>query len=289
MRSWRKFPSGLYRYWDAEHLVTFAKKHEIVLVHSSDLWLSGYMIWVARRLQIPSVLHVRTPISVDNVRKHRCNQATAIIAISRRIRRNLLCAGIAPEKITRIHDSVDLSLFRPVDNQEKVLRQDYSPFGNVLVGIVGRIDPSKHQLVFLQAVEQVVRKSDKNITFFLIGEVHHLGYFEQLKRFIIERGLDKQVIFSGRRNDIPQVLNSLDILVSLSGGSVMFEAAACGKAVISAGFDGDQDLLLTKYVRSRPIVLATDTSALVGALIRLINDSALRKRMGWESRRWAES
>lgn len=63
LHPWRKFPAGLYRYWDAERLVTLAKKYEVDLVHSSDLWLSGYMAWIARRLRIPSVLHVRTPIS----------------------------------------------------------------------------------------------------------------------------------------------------------------------------------------------------------------------------------
>ncbi len=289
MRSWRKFPAWLYRYWDAERLAMLAKKYEVSLVHSSDIWLSGYMIWVARRLQIPSVLHVRTPISTENVRKHRCNEATKIIAISRRIRRSLLCAGIPPEKITRIHDSVDLSVFRPLDKQENVLRQDFSTCGDVLVGIAGRIDPAKHQLEFLQAVEQVIKKPYRNITFFLIGEVHDISYFKQLKQFISERNLGRQVVFTGRRDDIPQILNSLDILVSLSGGSVMFEAAACGKAVILAEIDGDQNSTLTKYVQFRPIVLATGTSGLAEALIRLVNDPGLRKQIGWKSRKWAES
>ena len=287
MHPWRKFPAGLYRYWDAERLVTLAKKYEVALVHSSDLWLSGYMIWVARRLQIPSVLHVRTPISIKNIRKHRCNQATKIIAISRRIRRNLLCAKIAQKKIIRIHDSVDLSVFKPQDNKEQVLRRDFSTCGNVLVGVVGRIEPSKRQLAFLQAAEQVIRKSDKNITFFLVGEARDLSYFEQLKQFVSEKGFNKQVVFTERREDIPQVLNSLDILVSLSGGSVMFEAAACGKTVILAGINGDQNFTLTKYVQSRPIVLATGTSGLVEALIRLVNDPELRKKTGLESRKWA--
>ncbi len=35
---------------------------------------------------------------------------------------------------------------------------------------------------------------------------------------------------------MPDVLNSLDVLVSLSGGSVMYEAMSCGLCVVSAGF-----------------------------------------------------
>jgi hypothetical protein len=47
---WRKFPAGLCRYIDAERLARYAKAHQVSLVHCSDLWLSRYMIWIAKRL-----------------------------------------------------------------------------------------------------------------------------------------------------------------------------------------------------------------------------------------------
>jgi glycosyltransferase involved in cell wall biosynthesis len=161
------------------------------------------MTWVASRLKVPSVLHVRTPVSTDGVHKHNCNKATAIIAISRRIRRNLLSAGIAREKIIRISDGVNLNEFKPSDDSEKILKRDFPLNGDVTVGIVGRIDPSKHQLEFLQAAEKTLKNSEKSVTFFIVGEVHHPGYFEQLKKFIREKDLDKYVVFTGRRDDMP--------------------------------------------------------------------------------------
>jgi glycosyltransferase involved in cell wall biosynthesis len=288
MRQWRKFPAWLCRYWDAERIAIYARKLDVAMVHCSDLWLSGYMTWVASRLKIPSVLHVRMPVSADNVGKHNCDKATAIIAISRRIRRNLLSGGIAREKIKHINDSVDLSLYKPEDGDDKILRRDFSMNGNVLVGIVGRIDPSKRQLEFLQAAEKVLKNSSKNVTFFVIGEVHHAGYFEQLKKFISQRDLDKNVIFTGRRDDIPQVLNSLDIFVSLSGGSVIYEAAACGRVIITVIFNEDQYSRPFKNMRSCSIMAVKDISGLVGALKGLINDPEIRKRLGGELRKWAE-
>ncbi|MHC4123780.1 MAG: glycosyltransferase [Planctomycetota bacterium] len=71
MHPWRKFSAGLYRYLDADRLTRFAKKNQVALVHSSDLWLSNYMVWVARKLQIPSVLHIRTTIAADKVSIYR--------------------------------------------------------------------------------------------------------------------------------------------------------------------------------------------------------------------------
>ena len=83
------------------------------------------MRWIACRLEIPSVLHVRTPVSVDDVHKHGCAKATALIAISRRVRRNLLEAKISPQKIVRINDSVDLKAFCPAGHVPNSLRQQY--------------------------------------------------------------------------------------------------------------------------------------------------------------------
>lgn len=238
---WRKFPAGLYRYLHAERLVRFARQHNVGLVHSSDLWLNGYLLWVAGRLKVSSVLHVRTPISPSDVRKHRCNRATLIVAISRRVKRNLICAGVPPDKIALIEDAVDLGVFNQRKVGVNVLRRDFSPVGEITVGIAGRIEPSKRQLVFLEAAAQIVRGLPRSVTFFVIGEVRSPAYFEELKRFAAEKRLDGNIFFAGRQDDMPQVLSSLDILVSLSGGSVMFEAMSCGKAVISAGFSTKED------------------------------------------------
>ena len=285
---WRKFPAGLCRYIDAERLARYAKAHQVSLVHCSDLWLSGYMIWIAKRLKIPSVLHVRTPICPDEVHKHHCNKATAIIAISRRVKQNLLDAGICPEKITQIDDAVDLDIFHSNGHEENVLRRDFSPVGKVLIGIVGRIQPAKRQLAFLQAAEQIIRGSTRNVTFIVIGDCCCCSYFEQLRQFVNENGLSEHVIFTGNRDDMPEVLSSLDILVSLTGGSVMFEAMACGKAVVSAGFSSKEDSVHIQNGRTGVLVSSSKNSELVEALIYLIESPELRRQIGREARKWAE-
>ena len=283
---WRKFPKGLLRYWDAEQLTSIARRHNVCLVHCSELWLSGYMRWIAMRLNVPSVLHIRTPITPKEVRKHKCSKATALIAISRRVRRNLLEAGIAPRKITRIHDSVDLNVLCPQENKPNVLRQDFKRQEKILVGLVGRIESLKQQLEFLKAVKQVLQRASKQVAFFLIGAVHDRDYYDQLEEYIHNNGIAGKIIFTGHRNDMPTVLNSLDFLVTLSGGSVMFEAAACGKPVIAAYLDRRDDKKLN-YLRFRPILPAQTLTGLVDTILWLINDSQARERVGFESRNWA--
>jgi len=288
LHPWRKFPAGLYRYIDAERLVRFARQHNVGLVHSSDLWLNGYLLWVAGRLKVPSVLHVRTPISPSDVRKHRCGKATLIVAISRRVKRDLICAGVPPEKIALVEDAVDLKVFDGRKNEVNVLRRDFSPVGGIIVGIVGRIEPSKRQLAFLEAAAQIVQGSPGRAAFFVIGEVRSSEYFGKLKRFARERQLDGNVFFTDRRDDMPQVLSSLDILVSLSGGSVMFEAMSCGKAVISAGFSKKEDSVHIQDGQTGLLVSSGHPSDLARALRQLVDASELRERIGREARIWAE-
>ena len=289
LHPWRKFPAVVYRYFDAERLAKFARRHQVAMIHSSDLWLNGYLIWVAERLKIPSILHVRTPILTKDVWKHRCSRATSIIAISQHVKQDLLRAGIRPQKITQIDDAVDLELFGPKNFDGNVLRRDFSPGGEVLIGIVGRIEPSKRQLDFLRAAEQVIHRANKNVTFFVIGEVRSRSYFEEISRFVDKNGLKRHVRFTGERDDMPQVLSSLDILVSFSGGSVMYEAMACGKVVVSAGFTTEQNSVHIQNECTGILINSREISILVKALVRLMSEPQLRIQIGRGARKWAES
>ncbi len=289
LRPWRKFPSALYRYIDAERLTRFARQNKVALIHNSDLWLNGYLTWVSMRLEVPSILHVRTPILPDDVHKHQCSKAKSIIAISSRIKQDLLKARICHEKIVQIDDGVDLELFRPKSLDFNILRRDFSPHGEILIGIVGRIHPSKKQLDFLKGAEQLIHDSTKSVTIFLIGEIRSERYFEQISKFITKNGLKQQVIFTGKRDDMPEILLSLDILVSLSGGSVMFEAMACGKAVISAGFSTRKSSVHIQDGKTGILVESSQNSEIVQAITRLIDSSEFRIQLGLEARKWAES
>lgn len=287
LRPWRKLPNVLSRYRDVENLVRFAERQNVDLVHSSDLWMNEYLIRVAKKLNIPSVLHVRRPVTPAEIRKHNFGKASVIVAISQRVERNLIAAGIAPEKIALIEDAVDLNVFRPNNQPTNVLRRDFASTAKVHIGIVGWIKPSKHQLEFLQAAAQVKRDSSKSVAFFIIGDTYSHGYFAALKRFVIENGLDGHVFFTGRRDDMPEILGSLDILVSLSGGSVMFEAMACGKCVVSAGFTSKEDSVHIQDGRTGVLLESREPMLLADTLLRLIEHTEVREEIGCRATKWA--
>ena len=287
--AWRKAKSLLFRYTAASRLARFAARQGIGLIHTSDSWFNPYLFRVSQKLGIPSVSHVRTPIRPDQVKKYRFKDMSAIITISERFKPPLLQAGIPPEKIAFIHDAVDLDLFKDEPAAVNVLKRDFSTDGEVLVGIVGRIEPIKKQLEFLQAAELVL-KSGRNVRFFLIGGIQSKSYFERVKGFIADRGLGGHVIHTGERNDMPEVLASLDILVTLSGGSIVFEAMACGKPVILVRKIPPSNISweIVRDGETGFVIPHDDIQPLVEGMIRLIDNPELQKCMGRGGRRWAE-
>ena len=288
LRPWRKLSNMLARYLDVRRLIRFARANQIALVHCSDLWLSGYLLRTARKLGVPAVLHVRTPVTPQQVRKHRFAEANAIVAISRRVQRNLIEAGIAEQRITLIDDAIDLEGFRPGPPDNNVLRREFPHGERFQIGLVGHIRPAKKQLEFLLAVKHFCRTTSCDATFFIIGEDHSQTYLAELHQFVKTHNLEDRVIFTGNRQDMPEVLNALDVLVSLSGGSVMFEGMACGKCVVSAGFTSREDAVHLRDGETGILLDSQQPEMLSTTLQTLIENPHIREQLGQRARQWVE-
>ncbi|NQU76835.1 MAG: glycosyltransferase family 4 protein, partial [Planctomycetes bacterium] len=215
--------------------------------------------------------------------------AEAVVAISNRVRANLMAGGVLEEKITMIYDAVDLERFHPRLRQDNALRRQFPHAKGTLLGIVGRIDRFKRQLDFLHAAARVAGTGAENATFFVIGAPHDLLYHQQVRGFVSANGLAERVIFTGRREDMPEVLASLDALVSLSGGSVMIEAMACGTPVISAAFTPAGQSTIVHDGLTGLHVSSNNGADLEAAIKRIIDYPHLGEWMGRHARRHAET
>jgi glycosyltransferase involved in cell wall biosynthesis len=84
------------------------------------------------------------------------------------------------------------------------------------------------------------------------------------------------------------VLNALDMLVSLSGGSVMYEAMSCGVCVLSAGFSGPKDAMHLRDGVTGKVIATQEPTALAAAVKHLVCHPEERRRLGAAARRWAK-
>ncbi len=100
-----------------------------------------------------------------------------------------------------------------------------------LIGHVGRICPQKNQL-FLLDIFQAVLQEEPRARLLLIGEGDDATYIHAVHEKVSYLGLKEKVIFLGVRDDVPQLLQALDIFLFPSRfeglGIAAVEAQAAG-------------------------------------------------------------
>lgn len=282
MASWRSVTRLAERHVDARALASFARYRSINVVHANDIWRAGYARFVARRLSIPYVAHMRGPLSPGEIRKNRLHDADHIIAVATRYVDDLRVAGIAPERITLIDDGVDLGAFDPCHVTPDFLARQYglAP-APLVVGMVGRIARSKRNRAFLDIIAKLPPEHQHATRFVMVGEREKSDYGARVERAAAQFNLAERVHLLPRCPNrlMPSLLGSLDLLVTLSGGSVMFQAMAVGTPVMSVAAAGRHSAH-TQHGLTAWCVSGDDPAVAADALARLLSDADLRRRLG---------
>ena len=278
---WRKAKSLIARYSAAKKLAALAKTHNAQLIHTSDSWFNPYLCCLRKQLKIPVISHVRTLLSPSHVRKYKFDRMDRIIAISQESTTPLVQAGIDPEQIDVLLNCVDLSAFQPTS--VKADSEEY------VVGIVGRIEPFKRQKLFVEIAAKVAAQADK-IRFHIVGAAldtpAHRAYNREVHKLVAKYQLPGTVHFTGHRTDMPKAMQELDLLVTLSAGSVIAEAMAAGKPVIGTPIGSTAEMIVhgvTGYV-----IPPESTEDIANKIIELARDRMQSASMGQRGRKYAE-
>lgn len=290
MRNWRSFPKGLLRYADAFRLTGLARARGIRLVHAHDVWRAEYARFVARRLGIPYIVHVRGPMSRRDILKHNLHLADGLIAISDRYVHDLVAAGVSQDRIAMIDDAVDASAFHPGLADAGYFRRRYNLEGRLFVGLVGRVSEFKGIIEFLEIVAALRLPAENQIRFVVIGDAFDDGYHHKVRLAMKRLALEERVRFIGRcsSREMPELLASLDVLVTLSGGSIMFEAMACGKPVLTVRKDGRHSR--HELHGNTVLCVSSDNPGdSAAALARLLEDELLRRQLGDAALNWVRT
>jgi glycosyltransferase involved in cell wall biosynthesis len=203
-----------------------------------------------------------------------------IVALTEKEKDEHLEKGIAStEKFTIIHSGVKLDYFMNVSIDTKAKKKELGiPPGYNVVGTVGRIVPIKGHKYLVSAAKKVVEEIDKTV-FVLVGD----GYLKlELEKHAEALGVRKNIIFTGWRSDVSEILCLFDIFVlpSLNEGMgrVIIEAMALGKPVVASSVGGIIDLV--KDGENGILVPPRDSDALGKALLQLIRNKDLAEELG---------
>lgn len=204
-------------------------------------------------------------------------QVDLFIAASDAIRRVLEHDGIPSSRITVVHDGIDVAKIQRLPTVD-VHKEFWLPHGVPVIANVAALVPHKGQKFLVDAMSHVLREiRDAHLIIFGEGELR-----SALERQIKDRRVDKHVLLAGFRQDVLQLVKSVDLFVMSSVteglGSTVLDAMAMKLPVAGTDAGGIPEAVV--HGETGLLVPAGDARALAGAIVRLLKDKPLRDRMG---------
>ncbi|WP_255590423.1 MULTISPECIES: glycosyltransferase [unclassified Algoriphagus] len=185
-------------------------------------------------------------------------------------------------KVQVIHNGIPYQAF--LENVDQAKKRIGVAEKKVCIGMVGRINPGKGQLFFLEMAKQLSQQYPET-HFLLVGDPYP-GYepiLEEIHEEIRSNHLESKVSYLGFRKDIPELMAAMDIFVLPSilpdsFPTVILEAMAAGKPVVATLSGGASEML--EDGKSGFLIPIGDVKKGVEAISQLIESEDLRLEMG---------
>ena len=158
--------------------------------------------------------------------------AQLIIVNSRAGQSDAGLKGFSLKKMMVIPNGIDTRTFRPDSSASKPLRSLWGiGDSDIVIGLVGRLDPMKDHPTFLRAAALLARERE-DVRYVCVGDGPD-AYLLQLQKLTRDLGLEQWVVWAGAREDMAAVYNTMDFVCSSSSfgegfSNVIGEAMACG-------------------------------------------------------------
>jgi glycosyltransferase involved in cell wall biosynthesis len=190
---------------------------------------------------------------------------------------------INAKKLITIHNGID-SEYPVSEKMTSGLRKELDiPVDHSVICTITHMEEHKGIKYLLESASLLLQ-SRNDISFLLVGEG---ALKEELKILCADLKIERNVIFAGERNDIPEILSLTDIFVlpSLREGLslTILEAMACGKPVIATNVGGIPEVV--KDGVSGILVSPKDPEALHSAMNELLDNRKKLKKMGYNGKR----
>src|SRR5438477_7680591 len=275
-------PSGIYQ---VIRLAAYLGQEKFDVVHTHDLWSNLMGVTAGRLAGVPAIISSRRDLAHfdwyqgrrRNWLRRIQNLSGIVLANATPIRDALIAEdGFAPEKLRVIHNGVDTAKFQRAKSDRNRLFPGM-PDGKLAI-LVGNMHSDVKGHPWLIAAAPTVVKEFPNTRFVFAGDGDCRSSFEGQ---VAALGMERNFIFLGRRADIPELLASCDValLPSRAEGlpNAVLEYMAAGLPVIVSNVGGNAELV--KDGVTGLLVPAEDSSALSAALLKLLSEPALARRL----------
>jgi glycosyltransferase involved in cell wall biosynthesis len=205
-----------------------------------------------------------------------------VVAVSDEVKQRLLKAGVDGSRVHLVRNGIDL---RPFDAAAPTLREALASQTQI-VGLVGRLSVEKGADIFIRAAALVLAELPST-RFVVVGDGPDRNKLESL---IDELKIRENVSMLGRRDDMPSVYASLDVMVSASRQEGL-------PIAILEGMASSQPLIATPVGDVPTVILDGQTGVMVppenpqllaAQIAALLRDPAKREQLGTAARKLIE-
>jgi glycosyltransferase involved in cell wall biosynthesis len=297
--TWR--PGAFLRYGKSFVKVISDFRRKIIdlnpdLIHANSIRAGLVATGATLGLKMKVVWHLhdllpRHPLSSAIRMVAALSKRSRMIAVSQAVRKNF-CGRLSSSlksRITVILNAIDLKNFSAVGKDREEIRNGLLlESDDFAIGIVGQLTPRKGQMELLEAFEKLSSKVPRAVLVIAGAAIFNrdCDYEELLRSTIPRLGISHRVRMLGARNDVPEIMRALDLLVVNSRrepfGLVACEAMAVGTPVLATACDGLPEII--DHRRNGWLVPFGDQQKLVEALAFLAERPEVRSKLAESAR-----
>lgn len=310
-RRYRRWPLKSYVDDYASHVARISTHQRASVIHAASNYVNGLAgIAAARRLGLPVVYEVRGLWELTRSAREpgyerselfdvttklevaACRDADHVLTITNALRDEMVRRGVPADKITVLPNGVDIERFR-AQPRDATLATQLRVQSKTVIGYVGSVLEYEGIDLLLRAAARLrTRREDFHVL--VVGDG---SAYQNAVTLAAELGVSDLVSFTGRvpHDEVARYYSLVDIapfprlplpVCEMVSPLKPLEAMAMGKAPVVSSVaalnelisDGETGLVFPKG----------DVNGLVTAIDRLLDDKALRLRIGRAAQAWVE-
>jgi glycosyltransferase involved in cell wall biosynthesis len=274
-------------------LIKILHQQKIDIIHchlSRDLVHIYWAVKFSRRIPVILHKHVSSGLSKkDFLHRQIYLKVSRVIVLSNFVRRSIIdTCPISPDKVIVIPGGVNLREYDVAPEIRSKIRKAWEVGNDTIVfGTVCRIDKAKGLEDVVRAFAELIKNKLK-VRLVIVGEstIGGIDFQPELESLIESLGIGKEVIFTGYRSDIPQLLSTFDIFILASHeeafGLVLIEALAAHLPVIATRTGGAPNIIEDGVCGL--LISPRDHEGLYAAMHQMMMDESLRNKFRYAGR-----
>lgn len=239
-------------------MMQIIRKYKVDILHFNMHFGINHLWPVLIVMKNRTIVHLRSHFWIYPLERFLIYRCAKILCVSEYIKNNFLQVRrsdiftfIRKEKLQTLYDGIDIKSFYPMAVENGLRKQLGMPINEKIVALIGALHPVKGQDLVIEAAP-LIFKEHPSVKIIFIGGIYlnneiSFKYQKSLEDRILALNLKNKILLLGPRQDIPQIMNEIDILLQPSErealGTSMVEAMACEKPVIGTAIDGIPEVI----------------------------------------------